>query len=79
MMLKFKDQKANYWVKYPSDEVGFEREVRKGIWFRADGKETLPSPPEGYRWLIDRGGLCIGKTINYRLWSERLGYMPGQE
>jgi len=78
-MLVFKNQKSNYWSKFTEDETGFEREVRKGIWFRKSDNDTLPEPPEGYRWLIDNSGLNTSNKISYRLWSDGLGYMPGQE
>jgi hypothetical protein len=78
-MLIFKNQKSNYWNQFPEDEKNFENEVRKGIWFSTDGKTVLPEPPEGYRWLVDNGGLTMSHKINYRLWSDRLGHMPGQE
>ena len=78
-MLIFKNQKSHYWNKFPEDESSFEKEVRKGIWLRVENKNTLPEPPEGYRWLIDNSGLKKSNKISYRLWSDRLGYMPGQE
>ena len=78
-MLLFRNHKSSYWDQYPKDESSFEREVRKGIWFRRDDNDTLPEPPEGYRWLIDNSGLHVSNKISYRLWSEKLGYMPGQE
>lgn len=80
-MLKFKNHKSSYWNQFPKDESSFEKEVKKGIWIRVDDKNTLPEPPEGYRWSIDNGGLKIDTDtkITYRLWNDRLGYMPGQE
>lgn len=77
--LELNEINTNFWNKYPRDEAGFEREVRKGIWFRADVIDILPEPPKGYLWKIDNGGLGLSRKINYRLWSETLGFMPGQE
>ena len=70
--------KSNFWNQFPEDEKNFEREVRKGIWLRIDDKNTLPEPPVGYSWLIDNRGLNKSNKISYRLWSDSLGYMPGQ-
>lgn len=83
-MLKFKNVKALYWDQYSEDEADFDNEVRKGIWFRSDDVTTLPEPPEGYIWNRDNnslqlGGLQIGRKIRYRLWHNKLGYMPGSE
>ena len=78
-MLIFKNQKSDYWDKFPEDEKSFENEVRKGIRLRINDGNTLPEPPEGYNWLVDNSGLIKSNKISYRLWSDRLGYMPGQE
>lgn len=78
-MLIFTNQKSDYWNQFPEDETGFEKEVRKGIWLRVDDINTLPESPEGYRWFIDNSGLNKSNKISYRLWSDRLGHMPGQE
>lgn len=83
-MLKFKNAKSAYWNQYSEDESDFDNEVRKGIWFRSDGFNPLPEAPEGYFWNRDSGGLQLGglqtgKTITYRLWHNKFGYMPGSE
>ena len=78
-MLLFKNQKSDFWNQYPEDEKSFENEVRKGIWLRADNKTIFPEAPDGYNWLIDKSGLNNSSKTNYRLWSNKLGYMPGQE
>ena len=76
-MPTFKNHKSNYWNQFPEDEKNFENEVRKGIRLRVEDNIPLPEPPEGYRWLIDNSGLNISGKLSYRLWSDRLGHMPG--
>lgn len=74
-----KTEAINFWDQFSSKEPNFENEVRRGIWFESDGFNPLPEPPEGYHWELDNGGLHIGNSITYRLWSNKIGYMPGSE
>ncbi|MCB4791274.1 MAG: hypothetical protein LHV68_05240 [Elusimicrobia bacterium] len=79
-ILKFKNVKSAFWNKYSEDETDFDNEVRQGIWFRSDDLTPLPEAPEGYYWTLDNGGLSTGRTINYRLWSNKFTeYMVGSE
>ena len=39
----------------------------------------LPTPPTGYFWAADNGGLQLPGWRSFRLWNRELGYMPHSE
>jgi hypothetical protein len=41
--------------------------------------EQLPSPPPGYEWQPDNGGLRPPGMFTFRLWGCDMGFMPGSE
>jgi hypothetical protein len=39
----------------------------------------LPTPPKGYFWSADDGGMLVTGWRHFRLWHQELGYMPHSE
>jgi hypothetical protein len=65
---------------YYDNEADFLfHEVKDGIRFHGE-EGALPTPPEGYYWQLDEGGLRMSIAPHcYRLWNNKLGYMPAAE
>jgi hypothetical protein len=62
----------------------FEKDYEKDT-HKADLEHALkyalnvPTPPEGYEWNLDNGGIRFQGAMTYRLWHNKFGYMPMSE
>lgn len=55
--------------------------IGRGVHCRVTNESELPALPNNFEWNREMGGLILmpAKDQTYRLWSSKLGYMPGAE
>ncbi len=72
---------AAFWVELLKDGRPFDEIVQSpGIYFERTGgdESSLPTPPPGYAWMAETGGLIGASFGSLRLWPTG-GYGPGAE
>ena len=81
--IEFPSERINpkFWDTYPLDEKHFDETcLEKGIHYRSTDSYPLPpTPPIGYSWDLDNGGIRYTNMPIYRLWNFKFGYMPMSE